>query len=297
LSSGQERQRFGVFKTNFDAAASKNSADAHATWGVTQFMDMTPEEFKSEVLMTKFSPLEFPNQHNVMNTSKFRGVGVPTSYDWGSKGVLTPVKNQGQCGSCWDFSATETYESVCALAGYPLTKLSEQQIVDCDSGDYGCSGGWPYGAYKYIMSAGGLDTEADYPYQASNGNCQADSSKFYKCPLATWQYVTESQDENTMQSFLYSNSPLSVCVDASSWQYYTGGVLMASNCGTQLDHCVQATGWSVQNGVVAWNVRNSWGASWGNNGYIYLQFGQNTCGVAQVVTVPCVTSTSGNQVC
>lgn len=206
---------------------------------------------------------------------------------------MTAVKNQGQCGSCWDFSATETLESVCELAGYGLNTFSEEQTLDCDTTSYGCNGGWPYSAYKYLIQAGGVESEADYPYTASGGQCNANPSDFEKCKPSSWKYVTQSQDESTMKNFLYNNSPLSICVDASSWQFYSGGVIMASNCGTQIDHCVQATGWTTVQGTAAWIVRNSWGTDWGNSGYLYVQYGEDTCAIAQEVTVPCVQSASG----
>jgi len=214
-------------------------------------------------------------------------VALPSEYDWSSKGALTPVKNQGQCGSCWAFSATETVESVCFLAGKGLNHLSEQQVVDCTTTCYGCNGGWTYYAFEYLISCGGQEYSSDYPYTAQTGQCNFNSADI-ACSISSWKYVTQDQDENAMQQFLYSNSPLSICVDASTWQFYNGGVL--SNCGTNIDHCVQATGWSQQSGQQAWNVRNSWGTDWGVNGYIYLAFGQDTCAMAQVVTVPCVGS-------
>jgi len=208
------------------------------------------------------------------------------SFDWNSKGAITPVKNQGQCGSCWAFSATETIESYWFLAGNTLTALSPEQIVDCDTSgeDEGCNGGWPYGAYAYVMSAGGLDSEAAYPYSAeegNSGNCNFSTAAIV-AKISNWQYVTQSEDENAMFSWINGNGPLSICVDASSWSSYTGGVVQS--CTQNLDHCVQMTGYQSVQGIDAWNVRNSWGSDWGNNGYIWLARGNDTCGCAQVVT-------------
>jgi len=289
-ASAEENVRFNIFKQNFIKAKRMSARDPHATYGVTKFSDLTSEEFKSIYLMNVTRPFV------AAPTAKVTPVpNLPTSFDWSSKGAVTPVKNQGQCGSCWDFSATETIESVCYLAGYPLTALSEQQIVDCDTTDSGCNGGWPYNAYQYVISAGGLETESDYPYTAKDGTCNFDSSKV-ECKVQSWKYVTQSQDENAMQNFLYTNSPLSVCVDAEIWQSYTGGVITpSSNCGDSIDHCVQVTGWSVQQGINAWNVRNSWGTDWGEGGYIYVQIGSDVCAIAEVVTVPCVSSQSTGQ--
>jgi C1A family cysteine protease len=289
-STQEEGNRFSIFKQNLRKAQRMNARDPHARFGVTKFSDLTVDEFKSIFLMNVSRPaVDAPIARAPKN------VQLPTSFDWSSKGALTPVKDQGQCGSCWDFSATETIESVCFLAGYPLTQLSEQQILDCDSSDYGCNGGWPYNAYQYVIGAGGLETEADYPYTAQDGSCEFNSQDI-ECPITSWKYVTQSQDENAMQSFLYSNSPMSVCVDAEIWQTYTGGVITpSSNCGNSIDHCVQITGWQQMQGLNVWNVRNSWGADWGENGYIYVQIGSDVCSIAEVVTVPCVVSKANGQ--
>jgi C1A family cysteine protease len=145
-SKDEEAKRFQIFKANVIAAEERNQRDPYAHFGVTKFSDMTPKEFKSIILMTNISQ---PEQPKLAGRKFPASPSLPTSFDWKTKSnIVTTVKDQGQCGSCWDFSATETIESVCALAGYPLTKLSEQQILDCDTSDYGCNGGWPYLAYK-----------------------------------------------------------------------------------------------------------------------------------------------------
>jgi len=270
---------FQVFKKNLDLAEQYQRRETGtAKYGVTIFMDLSPEDFRAQYLMPKNQTLALPKApvapiiHNIQ---------APDSFDWGAKGVLTPVYDQGQCGSCWAFSATETMESYWALAGHGLVGLSMQQIVDCDTTDYGCSGGWTYNAYQYVIGAGGLDSLSSYPYTAQNGQCAFNPANI-AAKFSAWNYVTQSRDENQMLNFLYSTGPLSVCVDASSWQYYQGGVL--SSCGDSIDHCVQATGYQTMSGQPVWNVRNSWGTGWGENGYIYLLRGQDTCAVAEVVT-------------
>lgn len=135
-----------------------------------------------------------------------------------------------------------------------------QQIVDCDTTAYGCNGGWTSAAYNYVEKAGGIDSLSSYPYTAETGQCQFNPSNVL-AKVSSWSYVTQSADTSKMLQWAYQSGPLSVCVDASSWQTYTGGVI--SNCGKQIDHCVQVTGFSTQSGTEAWNVRNSWGADWG----------------------------------
>jgi len=292
----EEALRFSIFRKNLELVRSMNDKESLGSpYGVTKFMDLTPHEFKETYLMTTIPPLQKPK---IRTAPPKPASSLPSSFDWRSQGdCVTPVKNQGQCGSCWDFSATETLESVCCIAGYAVDEFSEQQILDCDTSDYGCNGGWPYNAYQYVINAGGIESEANYPYQAVQGSCNANSGEFETCKPISWEYVTQDEDETQMQQFLMSNSPLSVCVDAESWQFYTGGVIDGSNCGTQIDHCVQAVGWTSVQGTPAWIVRNSWGTDWGMQGYLYVQMGVDACAIAQIVTVPCVTSTSGSTVC
>jgi cathepsin F len=292
----EESKRFEVFSQNLKLVDELNRKEGNTVYGVTKFMDISYEEFKNTVLMKV--DVEKVESKLVAPTVSNTTYALPESFDWRNKGAVTAVKNQGQCGSCWDFSATETLESVCEIAGYGLKRFSEEQTLDCDTLDYGCDGGWPYHAYEYIINAGGVESEADYPYTAYQTACEAQKSKFEKCVPNKWKYVTQDEDEEQMKRFLYENSPLSVCVDASSWQFYTSGVISASSCGTQIDHCVQATGFTTVDGTKAWTIRNSWGADWGIQGYLYLQYGQDTCAVAQVVTVPCVASADGgSEVC
>jgi cathepsin F len=290
-STAEEDARFHIFKNNLNLIAAQNARDPHAVYGVTKFADLSPQEFKNIYLMNVDRTITSAPVAKVPRTK------LPSSFDWATKGDVTPVKNQGNCGSCWDFSATETIESVCAIAGYNLNTLSEQQILDCDTTDSGCDGGWPYNAFQYVISAGGMDSESSYPYTGQDGTCQFNPANV-ECKVTSWQYVTQDKDENAMQNFVYSNSPMSVCVDAETWQFYTGGVITtSSDCGTSIDHCVQITGYEQQSGMAVWNVRNSWGTDWGQSGYLWVQMGADVCAIAEVVSVPCVTSTSGQTVC
>jgi C1A family cysteine protease len=285
----EKEHRFAVFSQNVYEAEERTRRSPMATFGVTKFSDLTKEEFAAKYLMPKDVPQKQAGIEVVGYNQNF--VAVPESFDWRqTKGIVSPVKDQEQCGSCYIFSATETVESVWAKAKNSLPILSEQQSVDCDTNDSGCGGGWPYNVYDYMVSAGGIESEKAYPYTGEDGTCTFNAQNV-DAKISSWKYVTQNLDENVMQNFLYTNSPLSVCVDASAWSSYTGGVITAGDCTTSLDHCVQATGWSVQkdptgNNVTVWNIRNSWNTNWGLEGYIYLEFGTNTCGVASVVTVP-----------
>jgi C1A family cysteine protease len=286
-AAAEEGMRYKVFLANLARSEQLNAIQKHATFGVTKFSDLTPAEFKSMYLMNvTFNKEDYAKAPVWQPPKELELQQLPSSFDWRNKaGVVSQVYNQEQCGSCWAFSATETIESVWALANHPLVSLSEQQIVDCDTTDDGCDGGWPYDAYQYVIGQGGLDTLASYPYTAEDGTC-AFNAGTVAAKIKSWKWVTQSQNEQTMQQFVYSNSPISICVDAEVWQTYTGGVITAGTCGKSIDHCVQITGWGQQSGVNVWNIRNSWGADWGNSGYIWVQRGSDVCALAQVVTVP-----------
>jgi len=280
--------RFAIFKENLVKAEQYQKREkGSATYGVTKFSDLCESEFRSTYLLPhmNISNIQKAPVANVKSLPKV--LKSSTNFDWRSKGVITPVYNQEQCGSCWAFSATETIESYWALAGNSLVELSVQQIVDCDTAgeDEGCDGGWPYGAYEYIIGANGQELLADYQYTGEDGTCQFNSADI-GATISSWQYVAEGGNESPMMPWVTSKGPLSICVDASSWSYYTGGVI--STCTQNLDHCVQLTGYSPEDGYSVWNVRNSWGSDWGVDGYIYLERNQNMCGCAEVVTVPIV---------
>jgi len=280
----EEKRRYGFFVKNLKRADNLNAhKENRARWGVTQFMDLSPAEFRNTYLMneTKLALLGKPKNAAVFPKAPPRS---PMDFDWSSKGAVTPVKNQEQCGSCWAFSAAETVESAWFIAGNALTLLSEQQIVDCDTTCYGCDGGWTYLAFQYLIQTGGDDTEASYPYNAvTDPTCQFNSQTI-GATISSWAYVTQNCDETQMANFLYSTQPISVCVDAETWQYYQGGIVTAANCGTSIDHCVQITGVITEDGCQVWNVRNSWGATWGENGYLWVQMNTNACAIAEVAT-------------
>jgi len=291
-TSVEYEKRFEIFRENLKNAAEKDAKDQYASWGVTKFSDLTQDEFAEKYLMKNLTLPQGLEGGRAWRAPR-RAPQLPTSYDWRTKGGVTGVYNQGDCGSCWAFSATEAIESQWFLAGKvnPIESLSMEQIVQCDTGDDGCNGGWPYNAYKYVISAGGIDSYSSYPYTSGDGvtgSCHFVSADI-AATLSNWQWVTQSQNEQQMQQFTYSSGPPSVCVDASTWSSYNGGVITAASCGTQIDHCVQIVGWDVVNGQNAWLVRNSWGTSWGPyGGYLYVAMGQDACAIAEVVTSPIV---------
>jgi cathepsin F len=277
-SPDEEALRFENFKLSLDRVQSRNSA----SFGLTKYSDMSPEEFKSSLL--GYIRPESRSDVGVLPTGD---VDVPQTLDWRNQKMVTPVKDQGQCGSCWAFSTVENIESMYCMKNQidcsTFAPLSPQEIVDCDTTDQGCDGGDPPTAYAFVMQEGGLEDDSAYPYTAQDGTC-AFQANLVKVTITNWQYATTNSDETTMQSNLVNWGPLSICVDAEPWQDYTGGVMMASDCSNSLDHCVQLVGYDMTQSTPFWIVRNSWGMDWGENGYIRLQYGQDTCGCADEAT-------------
>jgi cathepsin F len=285
-------KRLQNFKASIQRIREKNerSAGKGATYALNKFSDLSPEEFKQRYLLKNFTktPKAIKNQNLIPIP---RTLTAPQEWDWRTKNVITPVKDQAQCGSCWAFSATENIESVWMLAKNLTTDkfqpLAPQQIVDCDKSDLGCNGGNPPTAYEYVQSAGGMEIEKDYPYVASDETCKFDKTKA-KVHISGYKY--SSGVEATMLTEVSTWSPLSVCVDAEYWQDYSSGVMGEWECCwvCELDHCVQAVGYKVDTDSPYWILRNSWGTDWGMSGYILVDYGHNTCALTQEATTATV---------
>jgi len=229
---------------------------------------------------------------------------TPAKLDWSEQGATSPVKDQGRCGSCWAFSATEGIESGLYMATKKMTQLSTEELVDCDKVDGGCGGGDLPTAFAWVMKAGGMDTAGDYPDTSSGsgrtGRCTWNKKVVAK--VTNWTYAVhpcasdehpqggacKNQDEDGLKAALATYGPLSVCVNAGSsdWDSYNRGVLSGQCSGAwkKLDHAVQLVGYDTTASTPYWKVRNSWGRSWGENGFIRLPMGENACGIADEAT-------------
>jgi C1A family cysteine protease len=274
-SEDEEAYRFNVFVENLRLIDSRNEVDT-ASHGITKFMDMSPSEFRE----THLNYIPDPNRERVYDeTIEPLPEGANTLIDWTGK-YTTPVKDQGYCGSCWAFSATEQIESDYMRTSGKTQILSAQQVTSCTSYLFagGCNGGSTEKAFDYAK--GGLETDSDYPYTSGKagitGSCNADSSKYVVKATGYTTVSSSASGESKMASYVSATGPLSVCVDAETWSSYTGGIM--SVCGTSVDHCVQAVGLDQSGGY--WKVRNSWGTSWGESGFIRLKYGSNTCAIA-----------------
>jgi C1A family cysteine protease len=266
----EESRRFTHFIANLKIADERNEAEraegGTAIHGITKFSDLSADEFRNKMLGSDVTMKS--NKREFAEVPPY--TGTASAVDWSGK-LTTPVKDQGYCGSCWAFSATEQIESDAMRTLGVSYLLSAEQITQCDKTSYGCDGGWTEHAYNYVKSVKGLETESNYPYTSYNGatgSCHADSSKEI---IGVSGYTTINGETN-MANYVLSTGPLSVCIDASTWNSYRGGIM--SSCGKQVNHCVQAVGVDTSS---YWKVRNSWGTSWGESGYIRLAYGKDMC--------------------
>jgi cathepsin L len=295
-SGEEEINRRSAWEANLDIIHAHNlEADLglHTyTLGMNAYGDLTLEEFVEQM---NGLDLSLKEQNNDFDRHEFltpSNVVLPDSVDWRTKGYVTGVKDQGQCGSCWAFSATGSLEGQHFKATGQLVSISEQNLVDCSQayGNMGCNGGLMDSAFKYIKDNKGIDTEASYPYQARTLQCRFKPADVGATD--TGLVDIPSRDETALQTAIATVGPVSVAIDAahSSFQLYRSGVYNEPACSpTQLDHGVLAVGYDSLSGQDYYIVKNSWGLSWGNQGYIWMSRNKNNqCGIATMSSYPLV---------
>jgi len=307
--TGEEyTRRQNVFQSNIRDIAKHRAAKIRAgdqPWmGVNEFTDMTAEEFQNSgrVMKNKLSAdARSCLAHGVTaDYSRLAVQDIPPAFDWRTKNVVNPIQNQGQCGSCWTFSTIAVIESAYAIKTGKLQKLSEQEVVDCSHGcvledgqqvcNQGCNGGWMWSALTDIISWGGEELETVYPYTAETGTCKRTAANTID-PISNYTCLSGPKlaNETDMATFLVNNGPLSIAMDAGILQSYTSGIIdpTANECSkTSLDHAIVIVGYGVEGAKPFWIVRNSWGVSWGEQGYFRIIRGKGACGLNAGVVFP-----------
>ncbi|KPA74662.1 cathepsin L-like protease (CPB) [Leptomonas pyrrhocoris] len=292
-TQAEEARRLRNFVHNLEATKVHQARNPHATFGVTKFFDLSEAEFRRHYLN---GASHFKSAMKLAATLPVVSADVsaaPATKDWRDEGAVTPVKDQGQCGSCWAFSAVGNIESQWKVAGHPLVRLSEQQLVSCDDVDMGCNGGIMDQAYDWLINNanGNMYTEESYPYVSGSGlepHCNDSSDLVIGASIEG--HVSIKQDEDVMAAWLAEHGPIAIAVDANAFQSYRSGILTDCN-GGRLNHGVLLVGYNTTNEIPYWVIKNSWGADWGEGGYIRVRKGTNECLITEY---PVSATVSGN---
>lgn len=283
--------RFQVFSENYEKILEHNDKTGKTfTMGMNYFTDLTHQEFNDMYIGREKVPRDSITsvcKTFVPNVTYF----IPDVVDWRNQGAVTSVKNQGQCGSCWAFSSTGTVEGLFAISSGVLVDLSEQELVDCATGfmEHGCNGGDMDFAFRYVKDYGQCSLET-YPYYSGttqqSGTCQKNCSKI---TTVDGCYDVESGNQKDLM-YAVAQQPVAVAIEADTqyFQSYSSGILTSTDCGTKLDHGVLIVGYGTEMGIDYWLVKNSWGADWGENGYVKIARtnGSGICGIGVEPSFP-----------
>ncbi len=277
-------ERYRIFSDNYNYIFERNNNISY-TLGLNNFTDLSRSEFKniylSGLIHNNYSKYNY-SYHNASNVS------LPSSIDWRAAGIVTNIKNQGMCGSCWAFSTTGTLEGQHALSSGKLVSLSEQNLVDCSTSNYGCGGGWPSVAMEYIQK-NGIDSESSYQYEGVDETCEYNRSNV--ASFLNQIVLVDSGNMSALHDAIGTVGPISIAIDAEDdFQFYKAGIYNSTSCSnSSLNHAVLAVGYStfMNNSFVI--VKNSWGSDWGMDGYIYMAADTNLCGMATNASYPLIT--------
>jgi len=273
--------RFDLFKTQYDKVLTHN-ADTTNTWqtGINSFSDYTAAEFKA---MKGYKPQPRSGKVHVFNAS----MAQPVSVDWRTKGAVTDIKNQEQCGSCWAFSATGAMEGCVQIATGQLISLSEQQLMDCSTkeGDQSCEGGLMDNAFQFVIDNAGICAEAAYPYKAIDEKCVTTCKSVAK--ISSFTDIAAGDEASLYQASAIQPISIAIEADQAIFQGYKSGILKGT-CGKNLDHGVLVVGYGYDTATKLnfWIVKNSWGPDWGEKGYVRMVRGQDECGLSEAASYP-----------
>lgn len=289
----EENIRYRIFKNNlFKIDQLNRHEQGTAKYGITEFADLTLSEYRQITGLLPVHERDNAHENEISHvTAEIPNIELPTSFDWREKNAVTEVKNQGNCGSCWAFSVVGNIEGLNAIKTGNLEEFSEQELLDCDTIDKACGGGFMDQAYKALEQLGGLELESDYPYEAKKEpTCNFNKTKSH---VAVSGAVDLPKNETAMAQWLVANGPISIGVNANAMQFYRGGVShpWSPLCSKkQLDHGVLIVGYGIKEypmfkkSLPYWIIKNSWGPKWGEQGYYRLYRGDNSCGVTEMAS-------------
>lgn len=301
----EAKMRFEIFKENLKYVMEKNakrkSSRSAQKVGLNKFADLSNEEFRKTYLSKVKKPVEKKSTEKELRGGKVQTCSGPTSFDWRNYGVVTGIKDQGLCGSCWAFSTTGAIEGINALETGNLIPLSEQELVDCDTTDDGCDGGYMDYAFEWIINNGGIDTEYDYPYTSVDGvdgTCNVTKEETMKAVSIDGYTDVEESDSALFCAVL--QQPISAGMDGGAYdfQLYTSGIYdgSCSSNPNDIDHAVLIIGYGSEDGEDYWICKNSWGTSWGIEGYFYIKRDTSstygTCAINAMASYPTIESSS-----
>lgn len=295
-SKAERSKRFEIFAQNLAKIEAQNAKGYSYTLAVNEFADVSPEEFTatnlgmgtggSKQLRATLGKTPF------LGTHRYSGAALPDAIDWTEQGAVNPVKNQGRCGSCWAFSSMGALEGAWQIATGKLVSFSEQQLVDCSKEENkGCQGGSMELAFEYLESQH-VCTEESYPYMGADGECtQKSCTVGIPSGAITGFKDVDPQDTEALKEAV-AQQPVSVAIEADQtvFQFYQGGVIK-DGCGAKLDHGVLIVGYGTEDGTDYWKVRNSWGPTWGEEGYVRVMRGlpgDGECGIKDLPVYPIV---------
>ncbi|KAL0391936.1 UNVERIFIED_CONTAM: Cysteine proteinase RD21A [Sesamum radiatum] len=299
-SEQEKQQRFKVFEQNYEYVTRHNARpNSSYTLSLNAFADLTNHEFKAKYLGLSLSASDLAirlnsEQVGVEGPDLVKESDLPSSVDWRKQGAVTEVKDQGSCGACWSFSTTGAVEGINKIVTGSLISLSEQELIDCDrSYNDGCGGGLMDYAYQFIIKNKGIDSEKDYPYRGREGTCNKEKLKKHVVTIDSYADIPAKNEKKLQQAVATQPVSVGICGSEASFQLYSGGIFTGP-CSASLDHAVLIVGYDSKDGKDYWIIKNSWGRSWGMDGYMHMQRntgnGEGLCGINMLASYPIKTS-------